>query len=402
MNDIVFKFVQENIKEQFLKQLQDCFETYFNYPFNRDYYEDYFLTQLKKRKVREYKRDISLPWEQQPDYEGILEDFAKNFPQKVLYQAVAEKKGLEVILHLKYIAFSFSTNGRTLSFLDKKTDSGFTVLVWSHEVERIYWSYQKRSNALIDGETRINTLYDDILLEKEPIISGSFDIIDKTSDKNLGDTFIGESPLANLDLSEKAEAELEVLSAAEKLSFESAPPVSNSERLDESSTQKQASEDMAEPSRTTRNVIKNSWLDKLRSFIKNVSVADKSQSTELAVIEDGEYQSYDDYALDTIIVKANKLASLWEYHEDSMKYVGSNAVRFAEILGSDPIATSIEELNDLKQRLLAVIDQLPQKKKRFSKEIIYLVNPTQNRLFMEVNQLFDQIQYENKILNQLI
>ena len=52
MNDIVFKFVQGNIKEQFLKQLQDSFETYFNYPFNREYYEDYFLSQLKKRKVQ--------------------------------------------------------------------------------------------------------------------------------------------------------------------------------------------------------------------------------------------------------------------------------------------------------------------------------------------------------------
>lgn len=407
MNDIVFKFVQGNIKEQFLKQLQDSFETYFNYPFNREYYEDYFLSQLKKRKVREYKRDISLPWEQQPDYEGILDDFAKNFPQKVLYQAVAEKKGLEVILHLKYIAFSFSTNGRTLSFLDKKTDSGFTVLVWSHEVERIYWSYQKRSNALIDGETRINTLYDDILLEKEPIISGSFDIIDKTSGKNLGDTFMGESPLANMDLGEAKDVQSEESPSTEEDSDESItkglPDSVSDQSIDLPEPKKNLTiiEEM-KVSRANRTMIKNSWFDKIKDFIKGAPTTSDQQSTALAIIDDGDYQHYDDYQLDTIIIKANKLASLWAYHEDSMKYIGSNVERFAEILGDVPVEISLDELNDLKEQAQAIIDHLPQKKKRFSKELIYLVNPTQAQLFTKINQLFDQIQNENKILNQLI
>lgn len=400
MNDIVFKFVQGNIKEQFLKQLQDSFETYFNYPFNQEYYEDYFLSQLKKRKVREYKRDISLPWEQQPDYEGILDDFAKNFPQKVLYQAVAEKKGLEVVLHLKYIAFSFSTNGKTLSFLDKKTDSGFTVLVWSHEVERIYWSYQKRSNALIDGETRINTLYDDILLEKEPIISGSFDIIDKTSDKNLGDTFIGESPLANMDLSEDADKQTEEPSSVQETSTQTV-----SEPETTSATEEKRDLTIIENIKATRKnniAIRNSWFDKIRDFIKGGLTDPKQQSTELVVLDNGDYQQYDDYQLDTIIVKANKLADLWEYHEDSMQYIGPNIERFAEILGSVPIEVSLDELNDLKKEALVAIDQLPQKKKRFSTQVIYLVNPKQDQLFTKINQLFDQIQNENQILNQLI
>ncbi|MDR1568252.1 MAG: hypothetical protein LBS33_06210 [Streptococcaceae bacterium] len=381
MSDIVFKFVQPDIKEQFLKQLQECFEGYFKTPFNREYYKEYLLNQLKKRKVREYKQDISLPWEQQPDYEGIMEDFEKNFPQKVLYQVVAEKKGLEIILHLKYLAFSFSSNGKSLFFLDKKTDTGFTVLVWSHEVERIYWSYQKRSNALIDGKTQINTLYDDILLEKKNIISGAFDIIDDKSAKELGETFIVDSPFLSYKAAEQALEQ-------EKLS----------ESIDELGTE---AEDSQAIHRSNNLNLKKKLAAKAEAakLLKN-ALSPKNQRKEL--VKGVNYKEVNIYSFEKTVVKANKLVELWEYHEDTFKYIGGKHERFEKFLREAPLEVTTEHLDGLQKEFQAIIGTLPSKRLLFSSSMIYLLTPDQKALFDEINQTFEAIVNENKVLNQLI
>lgn len=372
MNEIVFEFVQHDIKEQFMKQLHDSYKKYFSTSFNQKHYEDYFLQQLKKKKVREYRVDISLPWEQQPDYEGILEDFNKNFSQKIIFQAVAEKKGLEVIFHIKYVAFSFSASGKTLSFLDKKTGSGFTVLVWSHEVERIYWSYQKRSTALADGQTKINTLYDDILIEKESIISGPFEIIDKMSDKNLGETFVVNVP--------KEEP---------KNKTEKEPVIEN--------VPSQLKEKIEKPTAVYQEKIPkvaNSILSRSENNTDNLQTKSTNTSEEAL--------SIDFYSVEKIGVKARKLVDLWDYHEDTIKYIGAKQMAFLDAVDNKPLETTFEELTTLQNDFQKILRKLPIKRRLFFKSNQYLVTQAQLEIFEAIDQKFNQIQRENQLLNSLI